>query len=159
MNRGCPTSRVFREVGRRTADTHRFPFPSPLDSLLRHRAGTIASQFCSHVEQAEAPLRRRGLTFPYLQLLSAGPVARTCIEQAYSKHLPDCSEGGPLLAVFCKGRVLTALTLLVFLPRIFITSVSFTRTFPVCPSKQCRKLLHRPASASVTTPPFTGLDS
>src|SRR5258708_17918237 len=43
-------------------------------------------------------------------------VARSCIEQAYSKHLPNCSEGGPLLAVFCKGRVLTALTLLVFLP-------------------------------------------
>src|SRR5258708_10609180 len=45
-----------------------------------------------------------------------GRVARSCIEQAYSKHLPNCSEGGPLLAVFCKGRVLTALTLLVFLP-------------------------------------------
>jgi len=43
-------------------------------------------------------------------------MARSCIEQAYSKHLPNCSEGGPLLAVFCKGRVLTALTLLVFLP-------------------------------------------
>src|SRR5216683_844704 len=43
-------------------------------------------------------------------------VARSCIEQAYSKHLPNYSEGGPLLAVFCKGRVLTALTLLVFLP-------------------------------------------
>src|SRR5258708_24869221 len=47
---------------------------------------------------------------------SFGRVARSCIEQAYSKHLPNCSEGGPLLAVFCKGRVLTALTLLVFSP-------------------------------------------
>src|SRR5258708_2093584 len=50
--------------------------------MLRHRADTIASQFCSHVEQAEAPLRRRGLTFPHLQLLSAG--------------------GAPLLALFEK---------------------------------------------------------
>jgi hypothetical protein len=65
-NLGCPTSRAFREVGRDAADTGGFFSASHLESARRHRADTITSLVCCHVEQAGALLRCRRFAFHHL---------------------------------------------------------------------------------------------
>src|ERR1035438_4216339 len=73
---GCPTSRAFREVGRHTADTDGSSFRH--NWTVRHViAQTVLTPLVfSHVEQAEALLRRRRLTFHHLQLLPPAAITR-----------------------------------------------------------------------------------